>query len=96
MKKTAFLTVSLIALTLGAAACAPKVAEPVVEAPPASVAPAPMADMPMPAATAAAEPIVGTGKVVEIDAKAGTIKLDHGPIAALDWPAMSMTFTATV
>lgn len=36
----------------------------------------------------------GTGVVKSIDTKAGTITLHHGPIAALNWPAMTMTFKA--
>lgn len=30
-----------------------------------------------------------------MDAKAGAITLHHGPIAALGWPAMTMTFKAS-
>lgn len=36
----------------------------------------------------------GTGKVEGVDAKAGTVKIDHGPIASLQWPAMTMEFKA--
>ena len=32
------------------------------------------------------------GKVEEVDAKAGTVSLSHGPIASLKWPAMTMEF----
>lgn len=38
--------------------------------------------------------VQGTGVVKKIDAKAGSITLDHGPIAALKWPAMTMPFKA--
>jgi RND family efflux transporter MFP subunit len=34
----------------------------------------------------------GQGSVDEFDAKAGTISLNHGPIATLKWPAMTMEF----
>ena len=34
----------------------------------------------------------GQGTVQAIDAKSGTIEIDHGPIATLKWPAMSMEF----
>jgi RND family efflux transporter MFP subunit len=34
----------------------------------------------------------GQGSVDEIDAKAGTVSLNHGPIATLKWPAMTMEF----
>ena len=32
------------------------------------------------------------GKVSGIDAKAGTVSIDHGPVASLKWPAMTMEF----
>ncbi|MBP8231235.1 MAG: copper-binding protein [Rhizorhabdus sp.] len=34
----------------------------------------------------------GQGTVKAVDAKAGTITIAHGPIAALKWPAMTMKF----
>jgi Cu(I)/Ag(I) efflux system membrane fusion protein len=34
------------------------------------------------------------GKINRIDAKDGTLELSHGPIPALKWPAMTMTFRA--
>jgi len=34
----------------------------------------------------------GRGKVLDIDAKEGRIALEHEPIAAMQWPAMSMEF----
>jgi Cu(I)/Ag(I) efflux system periplasmic protein CusF len=46
------------------------------------------------AAPAVAGPITGVGTVTAIDAAAGTISLDHEPITAISWPAMSMQFTA--
>jgi Cu(I)/Ag(I) efflux system protein CusF len=36
-----------------------------------------------------------TGVVQAVDSKAGTVTIHHGPIAALRWPAMVMTFKAT-
>jgi Cu(I)/Ag(I) efflux system protein CusF len=49
-----------------------------------------------PAASAAsADAIKGSGVVKAVDAKAGTIKIHHGPIAALKWPAMTMEFKAS-
>jgi Cu(I)/Ag(I) efflux system protein CusF len=36
----------------------------------------------------------GVGVVKSVDAKAGTITLHHGPVAALGWPAMTMPFKA--
>lgn len=32
------------------------------------------------------------GRVEEIDSKAGTVSLSHGPVASLKWPAMTMEF----
>jgi len=37
----------------------------------------------------------GTGVIKAIDAKAGMITLQHGPIPAVTWPAMTMTFKAS-
>ncbi|MHB8529229.1 MAG: copper-binding protein [Caulobacteraceae bacterium] len=37
----------------------------------------------------------GAGVVKAVDPKAGTVTIQHGPIAALEWPAMTMTFKAT-
>lgn len=34
----------------------------------------------------------GSGKVTEVDAKAGRIELDHGPMPSIKWPAMKMGF----
>src|SRR3546814_20352932 len=35
-----------------------------------------------------------TGTVQSVDASAGTVTIDHGPVDALRWPAMTMTFQA--
>lgn len=37
----------------------------------------------------------GTGQIKSVDAKAGTITIHHGPIAAIGWPAMTMSFKAS-
>ena len=34
------------------------------------------------------------GHVSAIDLKAGTLSLNHGPVASLKWPAMTMEFKA--
>lgn len=52
-----------------------------------------MGNMTMPA-DAAAKTAKGTGTVTAIDKAAGTITLDHGPIAEANWPAMTMAFKA--
>lgn len=36
----------------------------------------------------------GSGVIKKIDAKSGSVTLDHGPIAELKWPAMTMAFKA--
>ena len=36
-----------------------------------------------------------TGVIKAIDARAGTLTLQHGPIPGVGWPAMTMTFKAT-
>ena len=37
----------------------------------------------------------GAGVVKAVDAKKGIVTIQHGPIAALSWPAMTMAFKAT-
>jgi Cu(I)/Ag(I) efflux system protein CusF len=74
---------------------AAKTAEPAVPAPPAASTeaaptPVPMADMP----AAVGTPAAATGKVESVDAAAGKITIAHGPVDALKWPAMTMTFKA--
>jgi Cu(I)/Ag(I) efflux system protein CusF len=36
----------------------------------------------------------GVGRITAIDFKANTLTIKHGPIPAVNWPAMTMTFTA--
>jgi len=48
-------------------------------------------NMPM---AGAARTASGEGMVTAIDAEAGTITLDHGPVPAMNWPAMNMAFDA--
>ncbi len=48
-----------------------------------------------PAASAVPAKSVGhqaTGTVDDVDIKAGTVNLSHGPVASLKWPAMTMEF----
>lgn len=45
-------------------------------------------------APAAAGAITSTGTVTQVDAAAGTITINHGPIEVVSWPAMTMQFTA--
>lgn len=88
------LILTLAVLATALAACGKKPAEPMADAAPAAPVPASgdaMAGMDMAGSTMAK----GTGSVTEIDKTAGTITLDHGPIEALKWPAMTMSFKAT-
>lgn len=52
-----------------------------------------MKDMPG-MATSGAKHGHGTGVIKALDAKAGSVTLQHGPIPAVSWPAMTMTFKA--
>lgn len=47
------------------------------------------------AAPKGAGAVQGSGVVKGVNAKAGTVTLHHGPIPALKWPAMTMTFKAS-
>lgn len=56
----------------------------------------PMADSPMPMMNGggAMQTARAEGTVTAIDAEAGTITIAHGPVPAIDWPAMTMAFDA--
>lgn len=55
-----------------------------------------MANMQPTAATAEQHPVVNaTGEVKHIDMQEKKITIAHGPVAALNWPAMTMRFTLT-
>lgn len=73
-------------IVLGVAACSQP-------APTPEATEAPMSDMAT-AAPAATGPITGIGVVTAVDAAAGTVSLDHEPINAIQWPAMTMQFRA--
>jgi Cu(I)/Ag(I) efflux system membrane fusion protein len=45
-----------------------------------------------PAQPAASQLHRGQGTVQAVDAKGGMVEIEHGPIASLKWPAMSMEF----
>jgi Cu(I)/Ag(I) efflux system protein CusF len=62
------------------------------EATPAATAPAAPASAPQ--AAAAVKRGATTGVVQSIDATAKTITIAHGPVEALGWPGMTMTFQA--
>jgi len=55
-----------------------------------------MANMPgMSHAPGQAKTGQGTGVITAVDTKAQTVTIKHGPIPAVGWPAMTMTFKAT-
>lgn len=85
MKKRVLLT-AMIALPLGLAGCDRQ-----AEAPKAEATGEAMDDMAMPAEVKHGN---GTGTVTAIDPAKGTVTLDHGEIAELQWPAMKMGFAA--
>lgn len=87
MKRLALiLTVAAVGTLL--AGCGEKSAEPAVKTEQAAPAAAGTD-------TAGATMARGTGTVTAIDKNAGTVTLDHGPIAEANWPAMEMAFKAT-
>lgn len=58
----------------------------------ASAAELPAAAHPGHDEAAAAQTVQAQGVVRAIDGRAGTITIQHGAIAALNWPAMTMNF----
>jgi len=90
MKNTA-LRIAALTLAVTLSACgqdaSPTGDEPTV----ATTSEAATDKMAMPAETRMAK---GTGTVTAVDAAAGTITLDHGAMPEVEWPAMTMTFSA--
>ena len=81
------------AMTVGLVACGqPQETPAATEAAPAGAAD--MATMPM-TSDAPAQTGAGTGTITAVDAAAGTITIEHGPIPGVGWPAMTMRFTAS-
>lgn len=76
----------LMPLVLLAAACSQPASQPAAKSD--------MDAMQMSEPAATAGPIRSTGTVTAVDAAAGTISLQHEPIAAINWPAMTMQFRA--
>ena len=90
---------SVLALTAALAACGSKTetneaAATNTAAPAATETNAMAGDMGNMAMSPTAKMAKGTGKVTAVDKAAGTITLDHGPIAEANWPAMTMAFKA--
>ena len=51
-------------------------------------------DMPMMQPGEGGQTASAEGTVTAVNAGAGTITIDHGPVAVVDWPAMTMAFQA--
>lgn len=51
-------------------------------------------DMPMGEAEGMMQNASAEGTVTAIDAEAGTITIEHGPVPEIEWPAMTMPFEA--
>ncbi|MEZ0135968.1 copper-binding protein [Novosphingobium sp. NRRL B-2648] len=90
---------SVLALSAALAACGSKTetneaAATNAAAPAATETNAMAGDMGNMAMSSTAKMAKGTGKVTAVDKAAGTITLDHGPIAEANWPAMTMAFKA--
>ena len=86
MKASNLWCVAAIAIPL-LVACSEPATEPTQAEPSATQAAAP---------DAAQAPVQGTavGRIDAIDLQARTITISHGPVPALEWPAMTMTFQA--
>lgn len=85
MKKFVFVA-ALVALPVALAGCDKK-----AEAPKSEASADAMGEMAMPTVIKHGK---GTGTVTAIDPAKGTVTLDHGEIAELQWPAMKMGFAA--
>ena len=91
---TLILTVAAVGTVL--AGCGEKTAEPAASAEQAAPAAAPETGGMTPGMDMAGAMMArGTGTVTAVDKTAGTVTLDHGPIAEAKWPAMEMEFKAT-
>lgn len=84
------LTIALASLPLALAACGKKAEQP------AAVATQAMDKMGSASAATPAKPMTGTGegKVISLNAATGAITIEHGPIKEINWPAMTMGFSA--
>ena len=78
----------LIIATLLVAGCNDRQSTTASTSPPAATTPATTTS------STAAVTASATGTVQVVDAVAKTISIAHGPIAAVNWPAMTMTFKA--
>jgi Cu/Ag efflux protein CusF len=97
--KQPHLTLAMLASAAALAACGQKADTEAAQAPPATAAesaaqPADTAMNRTAGSRDAAKTAKGQGAVTAVDAAAGTITIDHGPIPEANWPAMTMAFKA--
>ena len=78
-----------------AAAMALAVASPALADPAGNMANMPGMAVGQGAAPASMTTADGAGVVKGVDARKGTVTIQHGPISGLNWPAMTMTFKAS-
>lgn len=83
------------ALAIGLAACGQPQTDKVEEQTGAAAGPAQTDTAEMPMAADTARTGKGTGTITAVDPAAGKITIDHAPIPDVEWPAMTMAFTAT-
>ena len=91
------LSLFLAAMMIAGCNAAPDAAPPAASTPApaeAAPAPAPPAPAPMPPPAGEAKRASATGVVQSMDVEAKTITIEHGPVEALGWPGMTMTFQA--
>ncbi|MDB5476681.1 MAG: copper-binding protein [Phenylobacterium sp.] len=94
--KRLMLTTAALALAGSLAACGKNGASAPPAAPASMTNTAPVAgsDMSKMDMSGGAKMAKGSGTVTGVDAKAGTLTIDHGAIPEANWPAMTMTFKA--
>lgn len=86
--------VTMLAAPLALAACGSS-EDPAETADTAMAENMPMqSDMPMMNSGEQGQTASGEGNVTAIDEDAGTITINHGPVQAVNWPAMTMAFKA--
>ena len=91
MRLATLMTMLAMPLALGACDTGEEVAEneemPMAESMPAG-------DMPMAQTAESGQTASAEGTVTAVDVDAGTVTIDHGPVPAVGWPAMTMAFQA--
>ncbi len=87
--------ITLVGAALALSACGqPEDPAPVETSPAAATAPASGAMSPATSPDAAVKTGYGAGVITAVDPAAGTVTINHEPIPAVNWPAMTMSFKA--